>query len=134
MGVNKQSSLNRKDKHRKPSADSVEYRFLSHTLRQADKDWLGASDALALLPLSLLPDFVSEGFKVSFSYDDRNRSFLCSITDKRGGSPFQGCILTGRGSSLDHAWLAVAYRHVVLSEGDWAMFDVSSSVEVDDFG
>lgn len=110
------------------------YRFISYDLNQADKEWLATHDVIGQFPLSLIDDLVLDGFKVSFSEDAKNNSFIASATDKRESSSHRGAILTGRGSTTINAWISLCYRHYILSECDWGFFDASSQGLSDEFG
>jgi len=98
------------------------YRFINVSLDKTDKERLAELLHSDTYPIEGLSGLCEEGYKVSFSYDSKNHSHICSLTDVDEGSPFHKCILTGRGSTALNGWLSACYKHFVLAEGDWEKF------------
>lgn len=96
------------------------YKFLEVALSSLDKERLSALDGEAEFPYTGIAAFVEQGYKVSFSEDSRNNSFIASLTDNRQDSPFFKHILTGRGGTASHAWVALCYKHFVIAQEDWS--------------
>lgn len=79
--------------------------------RSGDAEWL----------LQATCNAVSEGFKFAANRDDRNGTFVVSLSWK-SVSPtgsVRYVILTGRGSDPAIAWSALLYKHDMLSDGLW---------------
>lgn len=112
----------RKRKARKGTTNAKEFRFVNYSLSQKDKEWLAAADLDAEFPLSSFGDLVTAGYKLGFSLDDKNNTYVASITDRSEGSAFYNACLTGRGATPLDAWFSVCYRHLVVAQGDWAVF------------
>lgn len=103
------------------------YTFINVRLSSDDRLWLQECDCEEEFPIEELFRLVSENFKVSFSYDEKNSTFICSATDKSPNSPSYKSILSGRGSNPANAWYSLAYRHFVKAKGDWQTFDTLSN-------
>lgn len=110
------------------------YRFINVQLDKADKVRLGALDGLAEFPLSHVSALVQEGYKVSFSEDSKNHSFIASLTDQRETSPFYKCILTGRGTTATNAWVSLCYKHIYMAQEDWSNIATEDTANGSDFG
>lgn len=109
------------------------FRFINVELNSSDKTWLRSNDLPKVFPIEMAFDLVGEGYRFSLSYDEKNSSFIASLTDKRLGGKFTSCCLSGRGRTAITSWYSLAYRHFFLAEGDWAVLD-SGAGEPDDFG
>jgi hypothetical protein len=106
-----------------------DFRFINYDLSKADKEWLASADLDAEYPLALVCDLVAEGYKFGLSFDDRNQSYVASLTDRSESSTFYNSCLTGRGATALDAWCSLAYRHLHLAQGDWTMFNQSGNRE-----
>lgn len=95
------------------------YKFLEVALSSTDKERLSALDGEAEFPLTGLGGLIEQGYKVSFSQDSRNQSYIASLTDNNPSSAFHKHILTGRGESATHAWVALCYKHFYLAAENW---------------
>lgn len=95
--------------------------FVNVTLSSDDKKRLADCVAANRYPLALVGDLVSAGYKVSFSLDSKNNSYICSISDTREDSPFYKHILSGRGANALNSWYAVCYKHIAMADGDWSV-------------
>lgn len=116
------SGTNGKSKPPK-KASKNDFRFINHSLSKSDEEWLEAADLDAEYDFTLVCDLVAEGYKFSLSHDERNQTYVASLTDRAEGSAFYNSCLTGRGASAIDALHALLYRHVHLAQGDWAFFD-----------
>lgn len=106
----------RKKKHAMPLS---EYTFVNlHLVSDEVKELLSLIETDEL-PLEGFMALVDDGYKLSFSYDEMNDSYVASMTDKRDSSGTYGVILTGRGDSVLNAWYSLAYKHFVKLDGDW---------------
>jgi hypothetical protein len=110
------------------------YRFINVSLDKDDKAWLAANANIERYPLDALGVLVAQGFKVSFSEDAKNHSFVCSFTDTRSGSPTEKSILTGRGSTTLDAWFACCYKHFQIAREDWTQIADENEASGSRFG
>lgn len=115
---------------RKPN-DYGGYTFYNVGLSSDDKAWLADADRAVEFPLTEIISMVSEGYKFSLREDEKNNTFVASLTDLRSESPNNKVILSGRGSTAINAWHALAYRHMVLLVDGWG--DVEAAEGVSDF-
>lgn len=95
-------------------------RFLPINLESDDKLWLEAHDLGVEFPLSTILDLAEGGFKVSLSPDKENNRFICSLVDKGRDETTRNTCISGSGATALDAWYAVAYRHFIKLESDWA--------------
>lgn len=110
------------------------YKFLNVSLGVSDKERLSQATFGESYPIDGCTSLLLEGYKLSFSYDSKNHSFICSLTDNVQDSAFFKHILTGRGSSAVNAWLSVCYKHYVLAEQDWSAIAAPNMESYGDFG
>lgn len=107
------------------------YQFINLALSEVDKERLDSLDIDTEFPFTGIGALVSSGYKVSFSYDDRNQSAICSLTDNRPQSAFFKHILTGRGATAAHAWASLCYKHFYVAQEQWeniAKVDIHKSL------
>lgn len=97
-----------------------DYRFVNVRLSSDDKARMADTALEVEFPLGFILDIVAEGYKFSIKEDQKNQTFLASLTDTREDSPSFKAILTGRGSTALNAWYSLAFRHVVLLPDGWA--------------
>lgn len=95
------------------------YKFFEVPLAAADKERLTSIDGEAEFPFTGIGALVEQGYKVSFSEDSRNNTFIASLTDNRADSPFHKHILTGRGDTVGQSWVSLCYKHFYLANEDW---------------
>jgi hypothetical protein len=114
--------------------NAVEFRFINHSFSVEDVRWLEAADLGVEFPLASAFDLVAEGYKLGFSADAKNHTFVCSLTDRSEGSVFFNACLTGRGATPLDAWYALAYRHFQLSQEDWKFFGDSGDASPTTWG
>lgn len=119
---------------KKERTSEAKFRFINYHLSKKDEEWLEAADLDTEFDFSLVRGLVEEGYKFSLSNDERNHTFVASITDRQEGSPFYNACLTGRGSTPLDAWYALAYRHLVLAQMDWSFFGDGSNGPAARFG
>lgn len=67
---------------------------------------------------SMLNAVLTEGFKVSFSLNSQNNLTVCSLTDRREGSPTIGACLTGGGDGWFESLCVMLYKYTHLLQGD----------------
>lgn len=104
---------------KKTSLPLADYVFINmHLVSDEVKELLSMIETDEF-PIEYVWNLVDEGFKVSFSYDELNDSYIASMTDKRPDSNSFGVILTGRGDSALNAWYSLAYKHFVKLNQDW---------------
>lgn len=108
-----------KQKGQRGGAAVDKWRFINVSLSRAEKDKLKEMDLPLEFPLSLITDLAGEGFKFSIREDEKSGGYMASLSDIRERSETHKCILTGRGSSPTNAWYSLAYKHLVVLQGDW---------------
>jgi len=81
-------------------------------LRETETLW--SDDAIKELEASLI-----QGYKVGMSFNQEQETFTVSLTDNDPNSEFGGYCLTGRGSSLENAFNALMYKHLVRLKDGW---------------
>ena len=118
----------------KAGSNSGETTFITYRLNDADKEWLEKSDLVSAFPIHRLIDLAQEGYKVSISPGRESKSAIVSLTDVEPSSPFYRHTLSGFGTNVIDAWYSLAYRHLVLSKGDWSCFGDTSKTDVSRFG
>lgn len=110
------------------------YVFINISLDKAQKTELGEIVASKRYSLPDLFVLVEEGYKVSINRDEKNGSFICSVTDQRGESETHRHILTGRGATAINAIVSVLYKHHVICSGDWLPYVSIRDSNDSDFG
>lgn len=108
-------------------------RFVNISLSKQHEQHLKELVASGKLGVELAFDLVSEGYKFSVNYDSNNHSYVASFTSYPAEDRRSCVILTGRGSNPLNAIFSLLYKHLVISEGLWAVGDDSSGA-VGDFG
>lgn len=93
--------------------------FLNCYLSDKDKEVLKGSDLAEEYPLWHLAQFVGQQYKFSFSYSDYTESFVVTMTDRDGDSPFYGWALSGHGSTVQNAFAALMYKHRIKWADGW---------------
>jgi len=126
--------MKRNEKQPARPSTSSGYTFVNINLSKVDKEWLANADLAAEFPPEWLFDLVQEGFKISVNEDQKNNTYVCSITDVREKSETHKCILSGRGTTALNAWYAVAYRHFRVAETNWLPYVNNGSGLGSDFG
>lgn len=109
---------------KKSSTTSGKYsdlEFINHEFAPNEVRQLESLDLEVEFPLSVVFELVSEGYKFTSAYDERNNCFRASLIDQRPDGQRHVC-LSGRGSTAADAWYALAFRHFVLSQEDWSFF------------
>lgn len=107
-------------KKAKQAASFSGYEFLNVSLSSDDKERLVQLAANGEFGHENVYDLVSQGYKISFSRDTKNNTFIASITDNGEKSPTYRKILTGRGSTSVDAWASVCYKHFYKLGEDWS--------------
>jgi hypothetical protein len=110
------------------------YRFINVALTSQAKKDLAAMDLPSEYPVDAIFYLVEQGYKLSVNADEKNHSFVASLTDKREDVPTAKCILTGRGSSPLNAFYALCYKHFTLLSEDWSSYIPLSDGDSSDFG
>lgn len=62
---------------------------------------------------------IEGGYKVTISYDNRNKCFSAYLIPVEPSSPNAGCILSARGTSPYSVLRGLAYRHFIVFDGTW---------------
>jgi len=66
-----------------------------------------------------LAGVIAEGFKVSFSYDDRGEFYGCYFTAPKDAFEGRTVCLSARAPSLEKALSVLLYKHFEKLKGDW---------------
>jgi len=108
--------------------------FINISLGEAEKDELGELHQRGVFALELVFDLVQEGYKVSFSEDSKNHSYICSLSDCREDSPSFKHTLTGRGATPAAAFSACCYKHFNIARKDWTQYKLAEGRQGSMFG
>jgi len=96
-----------------------EFRFVEGYLDSDDQQWLADNvDSAAECILGMVAD-ISEGYKLSVSWDKRTDMYLATLTCSLDGAADKGKILTSRGSTPTFALFALYYRHYHKFRAGW---------------
>lgn len=69
---------------------------------------------------NFLLEAVSDGYRVSFSYDSKGECYTAYMSSTSPSGPNAGLILTGRGSSPIKSGKQLWWKHNVSLQRDWA--------------
>lgn len=94
--------------------------FINVSLNDAEKSacskWIaGEPDCF-----ELLDQLGTDGYKVSFGYDEKSSAHLVSVTNRGGQAEYVGHCFTMRARSSWEALLRALWVHTALCEGDWS--------------
>lgn len=112
---------------------AASHKFLNHNLSASEKDRLRALDFDIEFPRSMDDALVLQQYKISYSHDAKNKTYIVALTDRHPDSAWCNTTLTGRGSSLDNARCSVLFRHFILADGDWSVLVSPDSEQAVDF-
>jgi len=118
-----QERQRQKDKDRKSAYERADWQgFLPCVLTPEDKAQIDADRLIDDFgSVANLDQFLTAYYKITFSLDPNNDTYVCSMTDTDANSDFGGYCLTGRGPTLLAAFASLMYKHTVkLAEG-WDM-------------
>lgn len=125
MGLAKNAEAERKakaaEKRRVNQPKKVEWKgFVECNLTAENKADLEGMDTETEFPFAEgMAELVDEGYKISFSYDAKNKTHMVTLYDQNPQSDFAGYALTGRGASVRDAWDALMYRHIIILSDGW---------------
>lgn len=83
--------------------------------------------------LEIMTEMLTEGHKISLSYDMQRDTVSCSVTGAYKMSKNAGLTCTSFARDVTTALLVMAYKHEVVAKGDWRPF-VRESRPKEDFG
>lgn len=119
---------------RRSSSNQFGHRFIEYDLTANDKEVLRSEYTESHFSYDLVEDLVMQGYKYSCTYSEANSCVICTLTDKRQDSHFQNTSLSGKGSNVRQARMALLYRHYVVAQEDWSILDQGGDKPVEDFG
>lgn len=94
-------------------------KWITYRITEADKKnakvW--ATQVGELMPL--LFEEIAKGYKFSLAGDQKNDSYVATLTDKRDDSPFFEYSLSQRGGHPESALAAVLFVHLSALAGGW---------------
>lgn len=93
--------------------------WVSCELSQGEKDDLRARGVLEKELLQSLDALISEGFKVSVSYDSRSDCVGCYATAPKDAYPGRTVCLSARAPRLAQAVAVLLYKHFEVLREDW---------------
>ena len=95
-------------------------KFVNYTLTKAETGRLKKFAADEWQGGNWLEKVVEEGYKVTFSYDDRVKCHCCWLIPQGSSETGNdGLILSGRGGTLVNAAIEAVFKHVRLFQGNW---------------
>lgn len=98
--------------------ESFPFHFVNVAVSDDDIDTIDELFPTADVAFGLLTGVLTEGFKVSFAVNSRNDMTICSLFDKREGSPTAGACLTGGGDGWYESLVVCLYKYTHLLQGD----------------
>lgn len=107
-------------KKEQPKAEVSSFYFVNVAVTEDD---LPSIDELFPTPDTTFQIFTAvldAGLKVGFSLNAKADMVVCSLTDRREGSPTVGACLTGGGEGWYVALCVVLYKYTALLHGDFA--------------
>lgn len=112
-------------KNGKDKRAAWEVDFVSVELSKEQKDMLRKWDVKYETTVDQITRMVSDGFKLSVWGDKAHDCCGATLTSpKKDGGPRQQC-LNARGPDFLGALKAVAFKHLIVLEGDWGTVDNS---------
>lgn len=133
----KEEKRDRTRRTRKPDGGKAAWRgFVNYSLTAGDKEALKSGVVEYADAWDGVLDLVMRGYKASITYDDKNSSWVFSMTCQTTEEVNAGLTLSGRGGTLDGAVCSLWYRHENVMGGDWTKY-VERQQEMwkaDDFG
>lgn len=80
---------------------------------------------------TLVDELLSEGYKITMSWDTRNQCYSAFLVPSSEKSPNWGMILTARSGNWYRAVVALYYKHKLMLKGDWRPLKKKEAVPVD---
>jgi phage-related protein len=122
QNVSDVNGSNKRSTSKKPSYPSTVWVtvHLSNDDRERLEDMYSNQGAL----MEWLFGAIQDGLKFSCRYDDKNHTYIASLTR---ATATENLILTGRGSDGFAATLSCLYRHYVLLECDWTSWGADNA-------
>ncbi len=119
--------------NRKPKAPPAfaPAKFVNITLSKEQLSAVKAESWDMSMTDNVLNKLLSDGYKVTMRYDDRNDCFACWLIPS-AGSENAGYILAGRGSTPSKAIKQLAFLHFKVFDEVWGSEDQSHVSELDD--
>jgi hypothetical protein len=126
MGVEKDKEAVRRERQRKskPSGKGFgDYKFIDINLTEEEKEIFRMEHFDAKLnTMTLIEDWVSAGYKLSISTDDKGGGVLVTLTARFGSAGNEGLILTARAGDAHKALQVLWYKDFfVCGDGGWAL-------------
>lgn len=69
--------------------------------------------------LTLIGDNVASGYKLSTAWNEQNETFIASLTGGKNSGGNNGYTLSSFASTWSEAIALLAYKHNVVTEGNW---------------
>lgn len=101
---------------------------LTAETKEACKVWDGDGETLD----GHLGNFMSGGYKFTAVWNEKSQSAVVSLTGTEAAGGNAGYTLTAHAKTVDQAVHVLAFKHVVLAEGNWHREGLYQSEE--DFG
>lgn len=123
MGVKDELKLRQRDKSRSPASKTPRFNDVRFVNFELDDQQLleNKNHELTLPELSdWLLMLCSDGYGISFRYDDRNECYAAYMSRRDTEHRNSGLMLSARGSSPVKALKQLCYKHFVGLDGDWS--------------
>lgn len=92
--------------------------YVNYNPTEADKEffneWVQTADLTGIL--DRLGD---DGYKIGIGYDEKNKTYLCSITSRRASLPNAGYVLSLRANSASKALSRALFVHAAVAGEYW---------------
>lgn len=96
----------------------ADYRFVRIELTEKEKDEFRGQLASGEFDDFDPSDWCRSGYKLTFSFDDTNNTFIATLTAQYKNMPNSGLVLTGRGGSIPTALAVLQFKHIHLCGDD----------------
>lgn len=88
---------------------------LTADLKTACMEWDADGDGIG----ELVGNFVAGGYKISFTWNEKTQSVIVSATGQEGAGDNAGYTLSAHAKNAEIATHVLAFKHIVLCEGNW---------------
>lgn len=108
---------------------NLSFEFVDLRLTEGDKESFNKFLKTPQADLDAMTlDLLAEGYKISFSYDQRHDCVICSITGTKEAKYNSGLILTSRAADYNEALALGLYKHfVIFNRSKWKSTDKDSN-------
>lgn len=104
--------------------------FVNLTLSEAQiKDVFKIYDKAEKVESDMLKE-LSDGYKITFSFNPKTGAIVCSLSNKDTDSPNYGWILTSHAPTWFEALSISLYKHIIVLERNWGDVGAKASASL----